>query len=179
MLKIVTVPNIVLNTPVKPVSQIDDKIRRLVKDMEEALVVQKDPEGVGLAAPQVDVSLSLFIIKPKKGSRIEAFINPRIVKTLDAPRKKTLRPKKRKGVPLEGCLSIPRIWGPIKRAKKILLEYQTLEGVKKTEWFSGFKAVIIEHEMDHLQGILFTQRAIEQKHQLYEEQDGELVKCEY
>lgn len=179
MLTIVTVPNTVLNTPVKPIPQIDDKIRKLVKDMEEVLVVQKDPEGVGLAAPQVGLSLSLFIIKPKKASKIEVFINSRILKTLDAPHKKTLRTKKKKGVPLEGCLSIPRIWGPIKRSKKILVEYQALDGVKKAEWFSGFKAVIIEHEIDHLQGILFTQRAIEQKHQLYEEQDGELVKCEY
>jgi len=179
MLDIVTVPNPILNTIVKPVAQIDDKIRRLVKNMGKTLMAQKDPEGVGLAAPQVGLSLSLFIIKPKKGSKIEAFINPRILKTLDEARKKPPRTKKKKGVPLEGCLSIPRIWGPIKRAKKILLEYQDLEGTKKTEWFSGFKAVIIAHEIDHLQGILFTQRAIEQKHQLYEEENGELVKVDY
>jgi peptide deformylase len=80
---------------------------------------------------------------------------------------------------LEGCLSIPRIWGPVKRANRVLLEYQDLSGEKKTEWFTGFRATIVLHEVDHLQGVLFTQRAIEQNSALYEERDGELERMKY
>ncbi|KKS44950.1 MAG: Peptide deformylase, partial [Candidatus Gottesmanbacteria bacterium GW2011_GWA2_42_18] len=79
---------------------------------------------------------------------------------------------------LEGCLSIPRIWGPVKRAAKIFLHYQDLTGKKYLKWFSGFEATVIQHEIDHLNGIVFTQRAVEQKGQLYREEDGELTKFE-
>jgi peptide deformylase len=125
-----------------------------------------------LAAPQVGVDLSLFIIKPKKTEPTQVFINPKILQTTPH----SLQPKnqKRKKIKLEGCLSVPRIWSPIKRADSVLVEYQDLSGDWKKEWFSGFKAQIIQHEMDHLQGILFTQRALEQKQKLYQEIDDEL-----
>ena len=78
-------------------------------------------------------------------------------------------------VPLEGCLSIPRIWSPVNRHAKVHLEYTNLRGERKDKWFSGFDAVIIQHEMDHLHGILFTQRSLEQHMKLYEEKNGKLV----
>ena len=84
----------------------------------------------------------------------------------------------KKNIKLEGCLSIPHIWGPVTRNTKILLEYQDLTGEKHSEWFSGFTSVIIQHEMDHLQGVLFTQRVLEQKGRLYQEKDGKLEKIE-
>jgi len=177
MLKIVSIPNTVLQNPVQSIEKIDSKIKQLVYDMEEALIAQVDPQGVGLAAPQVGISLSLFIIKPTPESDTEIFINPKIleVKTPDSNRK---LPKKRQKK-LEGCLSIPRIWGPITRASKVRLAYQDLNGKTYTKWFSGFKAVIIQHECDHLNGILFTQRALEQQSKLYEEKDGELLPLHY
>ncbi|NMB84298.1 peptide deformylase [Candidatus Roizmanbacteria bacterium] len=182
MLKIVLVPNKVLTTPVLPVETIDKKIVNLVEEMKLTLLSQHDPQGVGLAAPQVGVNLAIFIIKPTQKSKIEVFINPKII---DQIRLKPFvsntssKPIVKKGTPLEGCLSIPRIWSPVKRDKKILLEYQTMNGEKKTEWFKGFKAVIIQHEVDHLDGILFTQRSLEQNSPLFEEKDGELEKLKY
>jgi peptide deformylase len=62
----------------------------------------------------------------------------------------------------------------VTRAKKVLLEYQDPTGRVRKKWFSGFRAVIVQHEIDHLAGVLFTQRAIAQKAPMYEEKDGKL-----
>lgn len=176
MLKIVHAPAPVLTKGVRQVKKIDKKIRELVYDMEETLIAQTDPQGVGLAAPQIDVDLAIFIIKPTLKSETLVFINPKILETKVAGPAPTPSTKKddEEDVKLEGCLSIPKIWGPVTRNAKVLLEYQDLTGEKHTEWFGGFKAVIIQHETDHLNGILFTERVLEQKNKLYEEKNGEL-----
>ena len=88
----------------------------------------------------------------------------------------TKKSKSKKKIKLEGCLSIPKIWGPVNRAERIFLHYQDLTGKKYLKWFSGFEATVIQHEIDHLNGIVFTQRAVEQKKQLYKEENEELVK---
>lgn len=181
-MKLVLVPNPILTSGTKPVIEFDGNLLKLVKDMLKLLTKQVDPQGVGLAAPQVGSNLALFIIKPTVDAKIEAFINPKITEygTLNLEHKTTTKNKKlKKNTPLEGCLSIPGIWGPVTRAKKVLLEYQTLDGVKHSKWFSGFKSVILQHEVDHLNGILFTQRSLEQKAQLYEEVEGKLRKLKY
>lgn len=176
MLKIVNVPNSILTAPVKLIISFDQALFKLVKEMEKTLEAQIDPPGVGLAAPQVGKNLALFIMKPTPKAKIEAFINPRIIKQETGNRKQEKKSEKKARTKLEGCLSIPRIWGPVKRADKLLLEYQNVDGKTMTEWFSGFKAVIIQHEVDHLSGVLFTHRSLEQKGPLYEEEDGELRK---
>ena len=180
MLKIVAAPSNILTTQAKPVVNFDESLHHLIKEMEKTLCAQTDPPGVGLAAPQVGVSLTLFITKPSvKKKNIHAYINPKIL----ASQGKALRgkpiSKTKKRQPLEGCLSVARIWGPVRRAAKVQLEYQDQTGQRKIEWFSGFEATIIQHEIDHLNGILFTQRALEQKNPLYEEKDGKLKKMEY
>ena len=183
MLKIVTVPATVLTQPTKTVSKIDEKIKKIISDMEKVLIAQDDPPGVGLAANQVGLNLSIFIIRPTEKAKIKVFINPKIISRTDLFRTvlKKVRPykSKRPKIKLEGCLSIPRIWGPVKRAERIFLHYQDLTGKKYLKWFTSFEAIIIQHEMDHLSGIVFTQRAIEQKGQLYREENDELVKIEY
>ncbi len=176
MRKIVHVPNSVLTTPSKPVEKINSEIVNLVKDMEETLAAQVDPQGVGLAAPQVGVGLALFITKPNPNSPFEAFINPEILEVVPVRKENK---KGRKSHRLEGCLSIPFIWSPVKRGPRVRLEYTDLRGVKHKKWFKGFMAVIVQHEVDHLHGVLFTQRALEQKLQLYEEKEGKLQKLEY
>lgn len=178
MLKIVTVPANVLNQLTKPVVKIDDKIKKIVFDMEKILIAQNDPPGVGLAANQVGLDLSIFIIKPTEKSKIKVFVNPVIISKTDLFKVSPYK-KKRKKVKLEGCLSIPRIWGPVKRENRVFLKYQDLTGKDYLSWFSGFEAIIIQHEVDHLNGIVFTQRSVEQKGQLYREEKDELVKIEY
>ena len=139
--------------------------------MTETLSVQTDPEGVGLAAPQVGQDIGLFIIKYSKRAKALAFINPIILEIeKDTPKKGGKKDK----TSLEGCLSIDKIWSPVRRPGRIHLQYMDETGVEKKEWFDGFKAIIIQHEIDHLHGILFTQRAVEQNKILYKETDGEL-----
>ncbi len=184
MLKILTVPNPVLTASAKPISKIDDLIKKLIKDMEKTLLVQKDPKGVGLAAPQVGQALQLFIIKPSTKAKIEVFINPKILAVKRTLSRRQKSEHQATGTPdkhskLEGCLSIPRIWAPIKRSQEVELEYQDENGKTKKKKFKDFKTIIVQHEIDHLNGILFTQRALEQKAQLYEEKGDKLEKITF
>lgn len=176
ILPIVKVPSKVLTTPVKKIDKITPKIKKLIQDMEDTLVVQTDPEGVGLAATQVGVGLALFIIKPDETHPARAFINPEIIKVEEgtAPTKRS-----KSKTTLEGCLSVDRVWSPIIRPQKVLLSYQNEEGKRIEEWFEKFDAVIIQHEVDHLNGILFTQRALEQQKPIFEERNGELEEVKF
>jgi len=164
MLSIVTAPNPVLSAKAKQVVKVDKTIVDLVKDMEKSLDAATDPIGVGLAAPQVGKSLAIFVIKPSPKAKLQAFINPKITKVEEQPNGKT----KRKTKKLEGCLSLKDIWGEVERAKAVWLEYLDEEGKPHHKKFNGFIATIVQHEMDHLNGILFPKRVLEQKGILYE-----------
>jgi len=146
----------------KPEEIKGDKIKKLLKRMSGALIAYD--EGVALAAPQVAESLRLFIVsgrffnpdlkikteeqmKEKKTDDI-VFINPRIIKI-----------SKKKEVLLEGCLSVDGMQGEIKRSNKVTIEAIDENGIKFTRGASGLLAQIIQHEVDHLNGILFTDSA--------------------
>ena len=179
MLKIISVPNDILSSPTKPVLKIDEKIHQLVAEMEETLLAQSDPKGVGLAANQVGENLSLFIIKASEKAKTKVFINAKVLKVINPPAPvKTKAKRRKKPVKLEGCLSIPRIWGPVKRAPSIYIQYQDLSGTEHKGWFKGFEATILQHEIDHLNGIVFTQRSMEQGEKLYKEVGDELKPIE-
>lgn len=170
MLKIIQAPNAVLSQKAKPIIKIDKSIHRLIKDMSTALVNAHDPEGVGLAAPQVGKSLQLFLIKQTPRSPILVFINPVIEEYIDEntnENKVDGYEVKKDGIKLEGCLSLYSIWGNVKRSPSVVLSYQDETAKKHKKKFNGFLATIIQHESDHLEGILFPKRVIEQKHQLY------------
>ncbi len=183
-MKIVTVPHELLHAQAKPVERINKKLKKLVDDMIATLIAQRDPEGVGLAAPQIGISMSLFIMKPTRKTPVTVLINPRIM--TDKPKmdekirnqKDVKKSKKSDESKLEGCLSIPRIWGSVDRVQSVRVKYQTLTGAWEEKIFTGFEAVIVQHEIDHLSGILFTQRVLEKNGQLYKEIDGELEKYE-
>jgi peptide deformylase len=170
MLKIVQAPESVLAQQAKEVSVIDKSIKNLLKEMEIALGHASDPEGVGLAAPQIGKSLQIFIIRETPDSPLLTFINPKIESFFEEPkksRKERTQAGKKKGVQLEGCLSLKDIWGVVKRHFGVELSYLDENGKKHTQKFNGFLATIIQHEFDHLQGFLFTKRVLEQKNQLY------------
>ncbi|MEK7497482.1 MAG: peptide deformylase [Patescibacteria group bacterium] len=163
ILKIVNAKNPVLRQIAKPVEKVDKKVLQLVKDMKETLYAQKDPEGVGLAAPQVGKSLRIFLMKYKKEERV--IINPEILSR--TKHKKQANKTKDKHDILEGCLSLPHFYGPIKRDASLKLKYLNEKGEQVVELFDGFLAQIIEHEFDHLEGILFVDHILKQKAPLY------------
>jgi len=164
MKSIVIVPHTVLSTPAKRITVFDKKVQSLLADMKATLLSTKNPKGVGLAAPQIGEPYCAFLTKPNEKSQIRVFINPEIMKRSD---------EETDGIPerenkLEGCLSIPKIWGKVKRARTLKLRYQNEKGEKHEEEFEGFLATIIQHETDHINGILFTQRVLEQESKLYQ-----------
>ncbi len=114
----------------------------------------KAPEndGVGIAAPQVGISRRLVAVQrfDKEGEPFEFFVNPVIVRygSETAPGS-------------EGCLSVPSCRGTVVRSQKIDLSYRTTSGTDTLETVRGFTAVIFQHEIDHLDGILYTDRAVE------------------
>ena len=167
---IVTVPKTVLNKKAKKVQKIDKKVKKVIEDLKKDLVEADKPKGVGLAAPQIGISLRIFIIKPTKKSPIRVFINPEIIwksaKTSEIIHNDKKRGERNKR--LEGCLSIPNVWGYVKRSNKVKLKYVDENGDQQEEDFSGFEAIIIQHEVDHLNGIMFPQRVVEQKRKLYQ-----------
>jgi peptide deformylase len=175
MMKIVQAPNPVLSGQAKAVGNIDRGILRLIKEMEETLVGARDPEGVGLAAPQVGKSLQIFIIKQTPRSQTQVFINPIIEEFVGENNIAWGRTSEEgegekesgSGVQLEGCLSLYSIWGEVKRYPGVVVSYMDESGKRRRRTFSGFIAVIIQHEFDHLQGILFPKRVLEQKGKLY------------
>ena len=158
-LKIADIKNPCLYKKSKPVSEVDKKVTKLITDMWETLAAQKDPEGVGLAAPQVGKNLQVFIVSYRKTK--QAFINPKVIKISGKQ-----KVKNRKQI-LEGCLSLPHYYSPIKRAGKIVIEYLDETGKKQTKEFTGFLAQIIQHELDHLEGKVFVDHTLKQKLPLY------------
>lgn len=163
MLAIVKAPNPILSQKTKQVVKVDRAILNLINEMELSLDAASDPVGVGLAAPQIGKSLKLFIAKPTVKSVMSVFINPKI--TAKKPLEKTDGKKTHK---LEGCLSLVNIWGEVERSPEIVLEYLDQSGKFHKRKFVGFMATIIQHEVDHLNGILFPKRVLEQGGTLYQ-----------
>lgn len=181
-MKIVFAPNKILSSPAKPVVKIDSSVLKTIDEMKKALNSAKDPEGVGLAAPQIGRSLRIFLVKPTPKDEAIVFINPEVVeidpssKTFTRERK--VGKKKKETQKLEGCLSLKDIWGTVLRSPKLKLSYLNEKGDRETRTFTGFLATIVQHEYDHLNGILFPRRVLEQKGKLYKsskDEEGEDV----
>lgn len=160
--KIVQSGDKILRIKSKAVQKIDKKVREVIKDLKDTLKIQKDPEGVGLAAPQIGKNLQIFVCSYKTFNRV--VINPKILKIENTP---TETKKKSNKEILEGCLSLPHYYGPLKRAQKITVEYMNEDGQTITEVFEGFNAQIILHEIDHLNGILFVDHLLAESKPLY------------
>ncbi|WP_348663873.1 peptide deformylase [Chlamydia vaughanii] len=140
------------------ISEITDEIRQLVQDMYETMVAHK---GVGLAAPQVGESISVFVMcvegENEDGDLIfcdfpRVYINP----VISSPSEELLLGR-------EGCLSIPGLRGEVYRPERITVTAMNLDGQEFTEHLEGFTARIILHETDHLHGVLYIDKMEEPK----------------
>lgn len=175
-LKILTAPHPILRKKSKEISRIDKKVLNLVKDLKIILKAQKDPMGLGLTAIQIGKPQRVFLAKID--GQIEAFINPELTWYSE---EKTLGGEKDKPF-LEGCLSVPKYYGHVLRSQKIKIRYVNQKGKKVIKELSGLEARVIQHEYDHLDGVLFTDRILEQKEKLYkltktEEGEEKLTVC--
>lgn len=133
----------VLRKKAEPVAEINNEIRALVEDMFETMI---DKDGVGLAAPQIGKSLRLFVVIADDDVR-RVFINPQIIKTSTEV-----------GEYDEGCLSIPQVYETIVRPLQVTVQAYNEKGRPFTLEADGLLARIIQHEYDHLDGILYIDR---------------------
>lgn len=168
MSPILTTPHPTLRQIAKPVEKLDKKVLDIIDDMVATLKAAKNPEGVGLAAPQIGIPLRIFLIRPLPDKTISVFINPEIIKFS----RRLQSPKTNKGV-YEGCLSLPGHYAPVSRSMSVTIRYQkpttdNLQLSTVTETHSGFPAHIIQHELDHLNGLLFIDRVLEQNVKLFQ-----------
>ena len=130
----------------KKVSEFGPELKPLFKRMKETMI---DAKGVGLAAPQIGVSKQIAIVnpEPEDDAKLLRMVNPRIVTVSDETEKIE-----------EGCLSVPGIRGEVVRASRITVVYEDEDGKERTVHAEGMLARIIQHEVDHLNGILFVDR---------------------
>tara|TARA_B100000795_G_C22750282_1_gene419123 strand:+ start:655 stop:1173 length:519 start_codon:yes stop_codon:yes gene_type:complete len=141
---IITEPNKLLRTISKPVDQVGKKEQKLMDDMLETMY---EARGIGLAAIQIGISKRIIVMdisKEDEKKEPRYFVNP-VIKNKD-PLKATHE---------EGCLSVPDQFAEIERSKKCEVEYLNYNGEKKLLQADGLFATCIQHEMDHLEGILF------------------------
>lgn len=144
----------ILTKKARPIEKIDDKIKELAQDMLDTMYAS---DGIGLAACQVGMLKSMivydvtYIEEDKEGNPLPkkpvVFINPVLVSH-----------SKSMVVVEEGCLSFPNVFEEVKRYEKVKVEYTDLDGNRKTLSAKGIEAVCIQHEMDHLDGIVFLDR---------------------
>lgn len=141
-----TYPEPVLGQKALPVETFDDALQRLIDDMIETMYAAP---GIGLAAPQVGVSLQLFVVDVTGGRESDAlmtFINPELILREGHARED------------EGCLSVPEIYGPTPRAERVIVRGTNRDGQIVEVEGEGLQARAFQHEIDHLQGLLFFDR---------------------
>jgi peptide deformylase len=142
--EILTVPHPVLKQVSEPVAAVDDELRALMDDM---LATMYDAPGIGLAAVQIGVPKQVIVMDLAREGEDPAprhFVNPQILWASE----ETLPYE-------EGCLSVPEIFDEVERPAKVKLRYLNYRGETVEEEAEGLYAVCIQHEMDHLQGVLF------------------------
>ena len=144
LLKIITIPDSRLKTKSNKIDNFDENLKKDIKNMYETLYASEN--GIGLAAPQVGLMKRLIVIDLKEEDKSEplTLVNPKILNKSDE-----------KFVNQEGCLSIPGYYADIERSQKIECEYNDANGSKRTMTAQGLLSICIQHEVDHLNGVLF------------------------
>ena len=158
---IVTHPNEVLTQKCKEVHVFDEKLGKLLDDMYDTMIAS---DGIGLAAPQVGEAIQVAIVDLGEGQEVIELINPEVVEIGGSE------------VEVEGCLSFPDIYGEVERPFYVKVEAQDRDGSLYELEAEDYEARAILHEIDHLQGILFTSKIIRyvDLEELENEQEDEL-----
>jgi peptide deformylase len=176
VLKIVTVQDDdpTLRASAAPVGRVTGRVRRLMDDMVDTM---RESPGVGLAAPQVGESVRVIVVEtpldyddPDAGSSLHAVADPEIV---------WLSEEVEEGQ--EACLSIPGLYGDVPRAKAIKVKGLDRGGNQIELDLEAFEARVFQHEIDHLEGVLFPDRvtSLDKLYHIREDEEGELVRVPY
>ena len=128
----------------RPVETFTGALRTLARDLIETMYAH---DGIGLAAPQVGSDLQVFVASPSQQRGRELVVVNPVLETLEG-----------RSTIVEGCLSMPNVWERVKRASRVRLRGQDLQGRAMTVKAEGLLAIVLQHECDHLQGRLFIDR---------------------
>ncbi len=167
ILPILTYPDPFLSKPVKPVAEVTDEVKGIIENMAQTMY---DAPGVGLAAIQVGIDKAIIVYDPTSDAQVrdyQALINPRIVEYHGS----TLSEE-------EGCLSVPDMRCDIRRAERIVVEGLDRNGNPVRFEAEGVPAIILQHEIDHLNGILILERISALKRQIYKRKCQKRIKNE-
>jgi peptide deformylase len=167
ILNILTYPDPFLKNSTKPVTDIDDEIRQIVADMADTMYAAP---GVGLAAIQAGIDKSIIVYDPEADDQKRNFnvlINPEITFYEGSMTSEN-----------EGCLSVPDFRADVKRHAYVTVEGMDLSGNRVKIDAEGLLAVILQHEIDHLQGVLFIDRVSALKRQMYKKRRLKALKSE-
>lgn len=143
----------ILRKRCREVDKVDDRIRMILDDMVETM---RAAHGVGLAAPQIGMMRRIFVAEPEEG-RVYYFVNPEIIEMEGSQSGD------------EGCLSVPGYQGTVERPERIKIKGLDRDGNQQEYEFEGWDAIVMCHEFDHLEGILYVDKA----ENIYEIQAGE------
>ena len=148
MLSVVRYPAAVLSKASSPIAVFDEALRQLAREMNQVMISEN---GIGLAAPQIGKNIQLVIVNiGEEGDAFKAYVNPEI----------THLTSKNTAIE-EGCLSLPGVYGYVTRAAKVHVRYQDLTGRKHRGKFRGMEAIVLQHEIDHLNGKLIIDRSMQ------------------
>ena len=173
--KILTAPNPLLRQKSKKVNKVDKKIQKIIGNLFDTVKNASEPEGLGLSAVQIGYLVRIFVAslaarQAKIGKKFEVFINPQIISTSKETLKDVLKKEEQF---FEGCLSVPQIYGFVNRPYEIKLEWQDEKGKKHQRIFKNRLSICLQHEFDHLEGILFIDHLLKQKGKIYQlKKDG-------
>jgi peptide deformylase len=166
--KVVVFPHPVLRQKSQKVGRLLKKDQRLIEDLKT--VLGESHSGIGLSAPQIAASRRIFVIKD---SSFQVFVNPKITDTFGGNKVYPIMidSQGKKEEFLEGCLSLPGLYGTVKRWLKIKVSWQEpgkeSDLVDKQAILQGLTAIVFQHELDHLDGILFVDRVKEEGGRVY------------
>ena len=139
-------PNDKLKRVAQPIDVITDETVALLDNLYETMVAN---DGIGIAAPQVGKNKRIAVVEVDEGDKFE-LINPEIIEA------------KGESIDVEGCLRIPHVYGTVKRADEVTVRYYDREGEEIEVTAFGYLARAFQHEIDHLDGVLFVEKMIEQ-----------------
>lgn len=150
----------------KEVTAFDKNLAALVDNLAQTLQAQTDPPGLGLSAPQIGVFKRVFVARIR--NKIKGFVNPKILKF-----------SKKEITFLEGCFSVPELYGHVVRPAELDLESQDKLGKKTQTHYKGLPARVIQHEIDHLNGTLFIDHVHTQNGKMFKLQKDKKGKEEF